>query len=129
MVFFSTRTKAEVLALGIQNPNIYGVGPKNFGASSGIFYNYQGLDYFGQRTKMLPGTLDYEARLAQEWGDRYVSLIATVIDADETVPVFTPDRMFISVDCRHFTQPGAKMFASLLRDRIWELTEEDGSRR
>ncbi len=129
VVFFSTRTKAEVLALGVQNPNIYGVGPKNFGASSGIFYNYHGPDYFGQRTKMLPGTLDYVAWLAQEWGDRYISLIAAVVDANETVPVFTPDRMFISVDCRHFTRPGAKMFALLLRDRIRELMEEDGSRR
>lgn len=114
VVFFSTREKGEVLKLGIRNPNIYGIGPKNFGASSGIFYNHHGPGYFAQRTKMLPGTLDYEARLAQEWGDRYVSLIAQVVDADDTVPVFTPDRMFISVDCRHFTEAGARMFAAML---------------
>ena len=123
VVFFSGFTKADVLALGIQNPRIYVVGPKNFGASSGIFYNYRGPSYFGQRTRMLPGTADHEARLSQEWGDRYVSLIAKIVDADETVPVFTPDRMFISVDCRHFTQPGAKFFASMLRDRIRELLD------
>ncbi len=123
VVFFSTRTKDEVLKLGTGSANIYGVGPKNFGASSGIFYNFYGQDYFGQRTKMLPGTLGYEAQLARDWGDRYVSLIAAVIDADETVPVFTPDRKFISVDCRHLTQPGARLFATLLQSRLASIVE------
>jgi len=125
VVFFSTRTKGEVTKLGVENPNIYAVGPKNFGASSGIFYNYRGPDHFGQRTKMLPGTLQDEARLAEEWGDRYVSLIGKVVDAAETVPVFTSDRMFISVDCRHFTQAGARMFAVLLRDEIHRCVTKD----
>lgn len=128
VVFFSTRTKGEVLELGARNPHVYGVGPKNFGASSGIFYNYRGPDYYGQRTKMLPGTLEHEAQLKQDWGDRYVSLIGKIIDNAGTVPVFTPDRMFISVDCRHFTQAGARMFAGILRDDIERVFDDAAPR-
>jgi peptidoglycan/LPS O-acetylase OafA/YrhL len=118
VIFFSSCSTRDVDALGVQSADAYGVGPKNFGASSGIFYNYRGNDYFGQRTQMLPGILEHDTALKHDWGNRFISLIDQVIDVHQTVPVFTPDHMFISVDCRHFTQAGARMFASLLRDDL-----------
>jgi hypothetical protein len=118
VIFFSTPEKDAIAQWGASKEKVYAVGTKNFGACSGIFYNYRGPNYCGQRTRMIAGVAALEEDLSSQWGDRYVSLIATIIDADGTVPVFTPECQFISVDCRHLTQAGAKMFASLLKDDV-----------
>jgi len=56
-----------------------------------------------------------------------VSLIAKVKDDDGKVPVFTPDHMFISVDCRHLTQAGARMFARLIENDLYGAIDGKGS--
>jgi hypothetical protein len=127
VIFFVTTRRNIVQKLGYDKPKAYAVGPKNFGASSGIFYNYRGANYYDQRTEMLPETLKEERSLAEEWGDRYVSLIAKVKDNDGKVPVFTPDHMFISVDCRHLTQAGARMIARLIENDLYGAIDGKGS--
>jgi peptidoglycan/LPS O-acetylase OafA/YrhL len=118
VIFASALERGEVARLGCDLDKVYVVGTKNFGASSGIFYNYRGPDYCLQRTEMISGVATLEKKLAGQWGDRYISLIAAVIDQHRTVPVFTQDCKFISVDCRHFTEAGAGMFARILAHRI-----------
>lgn len=128
VIFVSTPEKDVTANWGASAEKVYAVGTKNFGACSGIFYNNRGPNYCGQRTTMMPGVAMLEESLAREWGKRYVSLIAKIIDADGTVPVFTPECQFISVDCRHLTRAGAKMFASLMADEMDAIVARAGHR-
>jgi hypothetical protein len=94
----------------------YCVGTKNFGSNNGIFYNYKGKDYYEQRTPMIKGIVDRNNNLEKQWGDKFIDLIAYVVDKEGKVPVFTPDHRFISQDCSHLTQDGARYFASLIEN-------------
>ncbi|MFC5385291.1 acyltransferase family protein [Aquamicrobium segne] len=97
---------------------IYVVGTKNFGRSAGIFYNYSGDNYFQQRVKPGPEWLQLNHDLRASYDDRYVDLMAPLLDEDDTVPVFTPDGRFISQDCRHLTIAGAEYLGRVLEQRI-----------
>lgn len=128
MIFFSSlganeKKIAEVEHICKENGFDIGklimVGTKNFGESNGQFYFHRNRpDYFLQRTKMEDGYLEVNQRLKDIYGNRYLDLIALVIDRDETVPVFTPDHHYISQDCRHFSKGGAIWFAQLIR---WDI--------
>ena len=113
LIFYSTLRLDDLRRTGIQDTKLWVVGTKNFGTSNGLFYNNKGEDYFKQRTKMESGYFEENNIMRQEWGDRYIDYIAKVIDLDQTVPVFTPNKMFISQDCRHFTKAGAQYFSQL----------------
>ena len=63
---------------------------------------------------MEKGYLEANANLKTEFGSRYLDLIGLIADDEGTVPVFTPDHHFISQDCRHFSECGAKWFSSLI---------------
>lgn len=95
--------------------NIWFIGDKNFGASNGIFYNHRDAESFcEQRTQLARNTYKNNIRLKNIWGDRYIDLLALVIDDERKMPVFTPECKFISQDCKHFTKSGATYFAELL---------------
>ena len=95
------------------------VGTKNLGESNGQIYAKRNRpDYWGLRIKMEEGYLETNANLKAEFGNRYLDLIGLVADDEGTVPVFTPDHHFISQDCRHFSEGGAKWFSSLID---WDL--------
>jgi peptidoglycan/LPS O-acetylase OafA/YrhL len=113
VIFYSTALRETVQLWGIDESKLWVVGTKNFGTSMGYFYNRQGAGYFQQRTPLEDGYWESNQRLLQAWGDRYLDLIGKVIDEDRTVPVFTPQRKFISQDCRHWTQAGARFYAEL----------------
>jgi hypothetical protein len=122
VVFVSTPSRSELERVGLTSPKVFAVGTKNFGASSGIFYNHpRDARYFAQRARTIPGILKQERKLAAEWGTQYISLLGKVLDADETVPVFTPTQKFISRDCRHLTIAGAKYFASVLDEDLTRI--------
>ena len=104
----------KLSTLDLDTSKLFVVGTKNFGESNGLFYNYKGPRYFQQRAQMEAGYSYLNKRLKDRWGTRYIDLLEKVLDEDDTVPVFTPDRMFISQDCRHLTKAGAKFFASLM---------------
>lgn len=95
---------------------IWYVGTKNFGINNGYFYNNDINDYCLQRTVLENGYVEKNYILKKEWNDRYIDLIGLVIDNKNTVPVFTPACKFISQDCRHFTEYGAKYFAVLIEN-------------
>lgn len=91
------------------------VGTKNFGESNGQIYAKRNRpDYYNLRVKMENGYLEANNRMKAIYGHRYLDLIGLVVDEKGTMPVFTPDHHFISQDCRHFSEGGAKWFANLI---------------
>jgi hypothetical protein len=113
IIFWETPGKDRIRKLVVDESKIWGVGIKNFGVSNGIYYNYSGDDYYGQRTLMHKGTLQKNDVLKSRWQDRYIDYIAKIIDENAKVPVFTPAGRFISHDGRHLTKAGAQYFAQL----------------
>lgn len=94
---------------------IWGIGTKNFGESNGIIYkNRWKKDYF--RQTIVPGQTIEEDNKRREsgWGQFYIELMEPVRNADGSVRVFTDGQKFISQDCTHLTQNGAKFYAGLL---------------
>ena len=124
IVFVSTPSRDAVESLEIPVEKLWAVGTKNFGASNGVFYNYQGSDYYEQRTRMESRYLGENEMMDSEWGDRYLNLVEKVLANDNTVPIFTPSRHFISQDCRHFTKSGAQYFASLFEQDLAPIFAE-----
>lgn len=95
-------------------------GTKDYGYSNGIHYNKlttisKSADYY---TQMKKGVIDTEAKLKDEWGEKYISLIEPVKNNSNKVRVFTPDGKFISQDTLHLTKFGAKFYAEKLKNRI-----------
>lgn len=104
--------------LGIPKEKLWVVGTKNFGASNGRFFNYQGEDYFAQRARIDRAFIETNAAASEEFKGRYIDYISPVIDDKGCVPVFTPSGKFISQDCRHLTRAGAQFYAKLLEPQI-----------
>ena len=91
------------------------VGTKNFGESNGqIYAKRYNPDYFDLRVKMEKGYVESNNSYKELYGERYLDIIGLVIDEKGTMPVFTPDKKFVSQDCRHFSMGGAKWFATLI---------------
>ena len=117
IVFFTTigKTTNSFDTLKFDKSKFWYVGIKNFGVNNGLYYNYQGDDYFTQRIQMGEGYYDRNEAFKEKLGDRYLNIIDLVCDRESrTIPVFTPDGKFISQDCRHFTKAGAKYFAGMI---------------
>lgn len=50
-------------------------------------------------------------------------MIDLVQNSDGSIPIFTDDNMFISQDCRHLTEAGAKYYAKLVD---WDSIFDEG---
>ncbi len=88
------------------------VGNKNFGKSNGIIYNNRKRDnYFNLTVSLDEELLNSNIEMKQKYKDHYIDLIEFVKQDDKNVRVFTPDGKFISQDCRHLTQSGAKFYS------------------
>lgn len=115
VVFFNcniSRMPASVSEILSASPEAYYVGTKSFGESNGIVYRKRNTNgYFNTKIKMIPEVEAAYKTEIERWGDKYVDMIAPLIDADGYMPVFSDDSMFISQDCRHLTQAGAKYYA------------------
>jgi peptidoglycan/LPS O-acetylase OafA/YrhL len=121
-IVFSSRTGIEeIKRLNLPLEKVWAVGSKSFGTNTGFFYNRKGPDYYSQRTKPQHEAIAVNERLKAEWQGRFIDLIGPVIAPDGTVPVFTPDRRFISQDTHHFTRAGARYYASLLDSALAPL--------
>lgn len=121
IIFYVPSNRKDKKQLDIDESKLLVVGTKNFGVNSGYFYNYSGENYFEQRTLMEDGYLELNKSLKKNWGNKYLDLMAKIIDKNNTVPVFTPEKMFISQDCRHFTKAGAAYFAHLFESELASL--------
>ena len=90
------------------------IGTKNFGESNGYFYNHSSANQYSTRVKITQIIYDAYVKEKQLYSKHYIDLIAKVSNDKQTVPVYTPGRLFISQDCRHFTRGGAEYFAQLV---------------
>jgi peptidoglycan/LPS O-acetylase OafA/YrhL len=122
-IFFSIldleKFKVEQKKYGIDVSKVWNVGTKSFGSNNGIFYNKRNSpDYCIQRTSVENQFLKINAQMKNQWKDRYIDIMGIVIDNENTMPVFTDDCKFISHDCTHFTQNGAKHFSKLLETKL-----------
>lgn len=94
------------------------VGTKNFGACMGYFYNRPYLDAGLARTTVLQEFMDRRSTELRCWNGLYIDTLGSLLDTAQRVPVYTTDGLFISQDCRHLTQAGAKYLAGILREEI-----------
>jgi hypothetical protein len=91
------------------------IGVKNFGVNNGIFYNKpKNNSYYNQRSLMAKGYIEKNNQLKIQYKDRYIDIVSQIISADKSVPVFTNDGEFISQDCIHLTESGAKYFGQMV---------------
>lgn len=102
---------------------LYIVGNKNFGKSNGIIYSKRASkNYFDSQVTLEVGLIESNREFSEIYKDRYINLLECVLVTESSVRVFTDDGKFISQDCRHLTQNGAKFFA----DKIdWKEIFED----
>ena len=63
---------------------------------------------------MRKGYDELNVRWRNDWGDLYIDLINYVRTPDGKVKVFTDNGKFISQDCLHLTESGAKWYATMI---------------
>lgn len=92
-----------------------GISTKSYGSCNGIIYKNRGSeDYYNQVAQIDPGYKVLNAEWKKQWGDDYIDQLSPSLVDDTHVRVFTDDNRYISQDCRHLTQAGAKWYASIL---------------
>lgn len=123
LIFISPKF-ADLAPLEIESSRSWILGPKNFGTSNGLFFNHRGVDYLQQRTPLIAGIWQRNLQWRERAGGRYIDYLAKLVDADLTVPVFTPEGRFISQDRRHLTQAGAQHVARLFDAEIAALVAQ-----
>jgi peptidoglycan/LPS O-acetylase OafA/YrhL len=121
VIFQVAPIRKDLRLSGIPKQKLWAVGTKNFGTSSGIFYNRKGPDYYQQRALMEKGYFEKNETLRLEWEGQYLDYIEKIIDDKQTVPVFTPSKLFISQDCRHLTRGGAQYFSQLFEQDLEQI--------
>ncbi|MFM7137610.1 MAG: acyltransferase family protein [Planctomycetota bacterium] len=114
VVFVSRGTPELLMRLGLASTNVWVVGPKNFGANNGVYYNSWRTQKTAARSPVPDEMLRENDSLSQAFAPRFIDLVTPLLDAEKRVPVFTPDGRFISQDTRHLTQDGARYFAKVL---------------
>ena len=97
---------------------VYGIGSKHFGLCNGIAYTHRfEADYFNHSEPLHPIYKSINEDWKTQWGDEYVDFIAMSTLPNGEIRVFTDDHKFISQDCYHLTQAGARWFAKQI---VWK---------
>lgn len=93
----------------------YVIGNKKFGLNNGLIYRYRGnIDYFDTCVNIDDAWILSNKKYKQKYGERYIDMLSVVLASDSRVKVFTDDQKFISNDCIHLSQAGAKYYSSAL---------------
>lgn len=114
---FSRIIKSEIPSYvweNTSNDKVWGIGTKTFGNSNGAIYARRNrTDYF--KTTIVPAEnfLTMRANEMAEWGGRFCDMMGPVMDAKGNIKCFTPNHKYISQDCTHLTEDGAKYYAEL----------------
>ena len=96
-----------------QTTEVWGIGTKHFGLCNGVTYCHRFDDDYFERTEPLhPIYKKINEEWAKQWGDKYIDFIVMSQDDKGQIRVFTDDHKYISQDCYHLTQAGAKWFAN-----------------
>lgn len=94
---------------------VYGIGTKNYGASNGFCYAHRNDENFHSMTnKIVPGYKELNDEWKKSWGNNYIDFITPALKENGDIRIFTPDNKFIAQDCKHFTEAGAKWYASII---------------
>lgn len=113
---------------GIPPERVIVVGDKSFGENNGHVYARRfRSNYFEQCVEPLDGErfLIRNRRFRELYGERFLDMMAPVLNDEGQVRVFTPGHCFISADCKHLTAAGARYYA----ERIdWNKFVEYGNR-
>lgn len=98
-----------------ETTKVYGIGTKNYGASNGFCYarRYRS-DYHSMTNPLIAGYMDLNNAWKRSWGDNYIDFITPALCENGEIRIFTPDKKFIAQDCSHFTEAGAKWYASII---------------
>lgn len=105
----------NILKDSVSKEKLYIIGNKNYGASNGIIYalrNYK--DYYESSVPISGKLLRSNKKNAKEYGSHFIDLMMPVMADSARVKVFTDDHKYISQDCRHLTQAGARFYARIL---------------
>lgn len=94
---------------------VWGIGTKNYGNSTGTIYkNRHRPDYFQQTIKINPNFFVINDLLKAEWQDKYIDLLSISAIGKNSVAAFSPDHKLISQDTKHLTLGGAKYYAKTI---------------
>lgn len=113
IVFYATGGEpTESVKARVAAQKLFFVSNKSYGNSNGIVYAKRGsADYFAQTAEVSSDLLKENAKFAEIYAHRFIDLMAPVLVGAARVRVFTDDHKYISQDCRHLTQAGAKFYA------------------
>jgi hypothetical protein len=79
----------------------------------GLYYNKRfNKQYYNQAIYIDPMYIDRNNLLKSQWGNRYIDIIASLLDKNGKIPIFTNKKEFISHDCFHLTKAGAIFLAN-----------------
>ena len=107
--------EAITLIREVSSAKLIVIGNKNFGWNNNAIMLLPEAERYMFRANVLPEILKQERdAMAIIPESIYVSIFDVLLDVDERVPVFTPERKFISQDRRHFTKYGARYVGGLL---------------
>lgn len=106
----------------LRHNRVFGIGTKEFGTCNGSIYRKRhDSDYFDQMSLPEAKVIEDYGKEKMEWGEYYIDMLKPVSNNEGLVRIFTPNHKFISQDCRHLTEEGAKYYASLIQfDRFFE---------
>lgn len=93
--------------------DIWGVGTKSYGDSNGNIYNRRFRKDYYEMTGTYSSVCE-EYKRESENIEYYIDFIAPVLASNGEVRIFTDTNMYISQDCRHLTEAGAKYYAKIL---------------
>lgn len=95
---------------------LYGIGTKNFGENNGIIYTKRfSKDYFSQTITLNNSYVRLNNEFKNEWKENYIDMITCIETKNNVIPIFTDDNKFISQDCHHLTEAGAKYYAQKIK--------------
>ncbi len=114
-VFFAFGGGIQSVPKCIPEDKLYVIGDKSYGTSNGIIYNHRfSDDYYGQTVPVEDELKECNARLRDQYKERYIDLMVPVMASPYSAYVFTDNYKFISQDCKHLTEEGSKYYARIL---------------
>jgi hypothetical protein len=108
-----------------KSTEVWGIGTKNYGECNGIIYSHRFADdYLSTTIEPNPDYMKLNSQWKKDWGDNYIDFMGMAMDDSNRIRVFTPEGKFISQDCEHLTEEGARWYASIIPwERIFEENE------
>lgn len=96
----------------IDSNKLWIVGPKRFGIHNGLYYNKRSdPDYLKQVVEIDKNEIEINSFLRTRFSKKFIDIITSLKNENGLIPIFTDNGKFISQDCIHLTEDGAKFLA------------------